>query len=141
MPWPPGRYATSQAADAGRVRGADTGSRVPALPTIPCAMRTLSGGSTTMTVASGLAQAPSGRAAEGFMHAFVMSGLDQVGFMQKPIPRPGPLDAIVRTTRALICTSDAHTVHGAIGPRENLVLGHEAVGIVQEIGSEVRHVK
>src|SRR5438445_4672841 len=94
-----------------------------------------------MTIATELAQAPSGRAAEGVMHAFVMGGLDQVGFMQKPIPRPGPLDAIVRTTRALICTSDAHTVHGAIGPRENLVLGHEAVGIVQEIGSEVRHFK
>src|SRR5438128_9360818 len=94
-----------------------------------------------MTVAAGLAQAPSGRAAEGLMHAFVMSGLEHVGFIQKPIPRPGPLDAIVRTTRALICTSDAHTVHGAIGPRENLVLGHEAVGVVQEIGSEVRQFK
>src|SRR6266702_3179339 len=94
-----------------------------------------------MTVATGLAQAPSGRSAEGLMHAFVMSGLEQVGFIQKPIPRPGPLDAIIRTTRALICTSDAHTVHGAIGPRENLILGHEAVGIVQEIGSEVRHFK
>src|SRR5438128_12034961 len=94
-----------------------------------------------MSVTTGPAHAPSCQAAEGFMHAFVMSGLDQVGFMQKPIPRPGALDAIVRTTRALICTSDAHTVHGAIGPRENLVLGHEAVGIVQEIGSEVRHFK
>src|SRR5437588_3611846 len=91
-----------------------------------------------MTIATELAQAPSGRAAEGVMHAFVMGGLEQVGFMQKPIPRPGPLDAIVRTTRALICTSDAHTVHGAIGPRENLTLGHEAVGIVHETGSEVK---
>src|SRR3989449_1730438 len=91
-----------------------------------------------MTIATELAQAPSGLAAEGVMHAFVMGGLEQVGFLQKPIPRPGPLDAIVRTTRALICTSDAHTVHGAIGPRENLTLGHEAVGIVQEVGSEVR---
>jgi threonine dehydrogenase-like Zn-dependent dehydrogenase len=94
-----------------------------------------------MTVATGLAQAPSGRAAEGLMHAFVMSGLEHVGFIQKPIPRPGPLDAIIRTTRALICTSDAHTVHGAIGPRENLILGHEAVGIVHEVGSEVRQFK
>ena len=94
-----------------------------------------------MTVAAGLTQAPSGRAAEGMMHAFVMSGLENVGFMQKPIPRPGPLDAIIRTTRALICTSDAHTVHGAIGPRDSLTLGHEAVGIVQEVGSHVRQFK
>jgi threonine dehydrogenase-like Zn-dependent dehydrogenase len=75
------------------------------------------------------------------MKAFVMTALDGVGFMDKPIPRPGPYDAVVKTTRALICTSDAHTVHGAIGPRENLTLGHEAVGVVFEIGSEVKDFK
>ncbi len=75
------------------------------------------------------------------MKAFVMKGLDRVGFAEKPVPQPGPNDAIVRTTRALICTSDAHTVHGAIGPRENLTLGHEAVGIVHQVGSEVRRFK
>src|SRR5205807_8531107 len=94
-----------------------------------------------MTVITPLAKAPTGRAATGMMHAFVMGGLEEVGFMDKPIPRPGPLDAIIRTTRALICTSDAHTVHGAIGPRENLTLGHEAVGIVHEVGGEVRDFK
>ena len=75
------------------------------------------------------------------MKAFVMKALDAVGFMDKPIPKPGPCDAIVKTTRALICTSDSHTVHGAIGPRENLTLGHEAVGLVHEVGSEVRLFK
>jgi len=34
------------------------------------------------------------------MKAFVMKGIGQVGFMEKPIPEPGPNDAIVRTTRA-----------------------------------------
>lgn len=77
----------------------------------------------------------------GTMKAFVMNGLDQVAFTEKPIPRPGPTDAVVKTTRALICTSDGHTVHGAIGPRENLTLGHEAVGIVSEVGSEVKNFK
>src|SRR5580658_5330664 len=75
------------------------------------------------------------------MKAFVMKGLDHVGFADKPIPRPGPNDAIVKTTNALICTSDSHTVHGAIGPRHNLTLGHEAVGIVHEVGSEVKLFK
>lgn len=70
-----------------------------------------------------------------------MRSLEHVGFSEKPIPHPGPNDAIVKTTRALICTSDAHTVHGAIGPREDLTLGHEAVGIVEEIGSEVKDFK
>lgn len=75
------------------------------------------------------------------MRAFVMTSLDRVGFADKPIPEPGPNDAIIKTTRALICTSDAHTVHGAIGPRENLTLGHEAVGVVYAVGSEVRLFK
>jgi len=72
------------------------------------------------------------------MKAFVMREIGRVGFMDKPIPRPGPNDAIVQTTRALICTSDSHTVSGSIGPRENLTLGHEAVGIVHDVGSEVK---
>ncbi len=75
------------------------------------------------------------------MKAFVMRGLERVGFSEKPVPQAGPNDAIIRTTRALICTSDAHTVHGAIGPREDLTLGHEAVGIVHQVGSEVRRFK
>lgn len=77
----------------------------------------------------------------GTMRAFVMKSLDAVGFMDKPIPSPGPTDAVVRTTAALICTSDGHTVHGAIGPRDNLTLGHEAVGIVHAVGSEVQLFK
>jgi isopropanol dehydrogenase (NADP+) len=75
------------------------------------------------------------------MKAFVMKTIGQVGFMEKPIPHPGPNDAIVKTTKALICTSDSHTVGGAVGPRENLTLGHEAVGIVHEVGSNVKLFK
>lgn len=75
------------------------------------------------------------------MKAFVMKAIGQVGFMEKPMPEPGPDDAIVKTTRALICTSDSHTVGGAIGPRENLTLGHEAVGIVHAVGSNVKLFK
>jgi isopropanol dehydrogenase (NADP+) len=71
------------------------------------------------------------------MKAFVMKEIGQVGFMDKPMPKPGPDDAIVRTTKALICTSDSHTVAGGIGQRHNLTLGHEAVGVVHEVGSEV----
>ncbi|POX58191.1 alcohol dehydrogenase [Streptomyces sp. Ru62] len=72
------------------------------------------------------------------MKAFVMKEIGRVGFMEKPVPEPGPGDAVVRTARALICTSDSHTVHGGIGPRENLTLGHEAVGTVHAVGSEVK---
>ncbi|MFC9911362.1 NAD(P)-dependent alcohol dehydrogenase [Streptomyces sp. NPDC127197] len=72
------------------------------------------------------------------MKAFVMKEIGRVGFMEKPVPQPDPGDAVVQTTRALICTSDSHTVQGGIGPRENLTLGHEAVGIVHAVGGEVK---
>jgi threonine dehydrogenase-like Zn-dependent dehydrogenase len=76
------------------------------------------------------------------MKAFVMKSIGKVGFMDKPmLADPGPNDAIVKTTRALVCTSDTHTVAGAIGDRKDLTLGHEAVGVVYKLGSEVKGVK
>ncbi len=68
------------------------------------------------------------------MKAFVMHAIGKVGMIEKPIPRPGPIDAIVRTTAAMICTSDTHTVAGAIGDRHGLTLGHEAVDVIHELG-------
>lgn len=75
------------------------------------------------------------------MKTFVMEEIGRVGFMEKPVPEPGPNGAVIKTTKALVCTSDTHTVHGAIGERENLTLGHEAVGIVAKLGSEVKSVQ
>ena len=72
------------------------------------------------------------------MRAFVMSRIGEVRVTDKPVPVPGPNDAVVRTTAALICTSDTHTVAGAIGERTNMTLGHEAVGVVEAVGAAVR---
>lgn len=71
------------------------------------------------------------------MTTFVMRRIGDVGVMEKPIPEAGPNDAIVKTTAALVCTSDVHTVSGAIGERTNLTLGHEAVGVIHRVGSAV----
>ncbi|MFP3853752.1 MAG: NAD(P)-dependent alcohol dehydrogenase [Anaerolineales bacterium] len=71
------------------------------------------------------------------MKAFVMKSIGEIGFMEKPIPEPGHNEAVIKATHALVCTSDVHTVHGAIGERENLTLGHEAVGRVHKLGSEI----
>lgn len=73
------------------------------------------------------------------MNTFVMKKIGEVGMMEKPVPEdPGPNGAIIKTTKALVCTSDTHTVKGGIGERENLTLGHEAVGIIEKLGSEVK---
>ena len=68
------------------------------------------------------------------MTCFVMHGIGKVGMMDKPVPRAGPGAAVVRTTAALVCTSDTHTVAGAIGDRRGLTLGHEAGGVIHELG-------
>jgi threonine dehydrogenase-like Zn-dependent dehydrogenase len=74
----------------------------------------------------------------GSMKAFVMHAPGKVGLAEKRIPEIGPDDVLIRTTAALICTSDVHTVGGAIGDRRNLTLGHEAVGRIEKLGSAVR---
>jgi threonine dehydrogenase-like Zn-dependent dehydrogenase len=71
------------------------------------------------------------------MQAFVMHQIGETGFVEKDRPEPGPTDAILRPTKGLVCTSDVHTVHGAIGERDDITLGHEVVGVVDEVGSEV----
>lgn len=75
------------------------------------------------------------------MKAFVMKEIGSVGFMEKPIPEAGPYDAIIKTSAALVCTSDSHTVRGAIGQRKDITLGHEAVGTVYKVGSHVKLFK
>ncbi|MBW6423741.1 NAD(P)-dependent alcohol dehydrogenase [Rhizobium sp. XQZ8] len=58
---------------------------------------------------------------------------------------PGPGDVKIAIDTVGVCGSDVHYyTHGAIGPyvlREPMVLGHEAAGIVVEIGSEVKNLK
>jgi threonine dehydrogenase-like Zn-dependent dehydrogenase len=71
-----------------------------------------------------------------------MLGIGKTGWIEKEVPRCGPLDAIVRPIAIAPCTSDIHTVYeGAIGDRANLVLGHEGVGEVVEVGNLVKDFK
>ena len=71
------------------------------------------------------------------MSAFVINKVGETAVVQKPIPEPGPEEAVVRTTAALICTSDVHTVKGALPVEPGRTLGHESVGVVHELGSAV----
>src|SRR3954463_2713919 len=53
-----------------------------------------------------------------------------------------PTDAIIRVTSSGICGSDLH-LYEVLGPYidEGDILGHEPMGIVEEVGSEVTHIK
>jgi S-(hydroxymethyl)glutathione dehydrogenase / alcohol dehydrogenase len=50
-------------------------------------------------------------------------------------------DVIVRITSTAICGSDLHLYQGNMPMRHGYVIGHEPMGIVEEVGSEVTHVK
>lgn len=59
-----------------------------------------------------------------------------------PDPRiEHPRDAIVRVTLAAICGSDLHIYNGVIPQPRPMVLGHEFMGVVEEVGPEVRNLK
>lgn len=76
------------------------------------------------------------------MKGFAMLGIDKTGWIEKERPAFGPLDALVRPIAVSPCTSDVHTVwEGAIGDRNDMILGHEAVGVVEEVGELVRDFK
>ncbi|OSQ54992.1 sulfurtransferase [Marivita cryptomonadis] len=59
--------------------------------------------------------------------------------------RLGPGDVRIEVDTVGVCGSDVHYyTHGKIGPfvvREPMVLGHEAAGVVSEVGADVRHLK
>src|SRR2546421_628248 len=53
-----------------------------------------------------------------------------------------PTDAVVRLTASAICGTDLHMVRGTMpGMVPGTVLGHEGVGVVEEVGPEVRNVR
>ena len=59
--------------------------------------------------------------------------------LDKPVPELlEPTDAIVKVTLGSICTSDLHIKHGSV-PRavHGITIGHELVGIVQQVGESV----
>jgi threonine dehydrogenase-like Zn-dependent dehydrogenase len=76
------------------------------------------------------------------MKGFAMLRIGEVGWIEKEKPSPGPYDAIIKPLAVAPCTSDIHTVfEGGIGERHNMILGHEAVGEVVEVGEKVEDFK
>ncbi|MBE6573183.1 MAG: NAD(P)-dependent alcohol dehydrogenase [Ruminococcaceae bacterium] len=73
------------------------------------------------------------------MKGFAMKRIGETGWIEKEKPKCGPLDALVRPIAISPCSSDVHTVwKGALGNRHDMILGHEAVGEVIEVGEYVR---
>ncbi|MGX1126096.1 threonine dehydrogenase-like Zn-dependent dehydrogenase [Pseudomonas sp. HLS-6 TE3448] len=56
---------------------------------------------------------------------------------EKPIPEIGPLDALLRITTTTICGTDVHILRGEYPVAKGLTIGHEPVGVIEKLGSQV----
>src|ERR687886_2750213 len=52
-----------------------------------------------------------------------------------------PTDALIRVTRACICGSDLHPYHQMERTESGTRMGHEAIGVVEDVGSQVTKIK
>lgn len=76
------------------------------------------------------------------MRGFAMKKIGETGWVEKEVPKCGPLDAICRPLALAPCTSNIHTVYeGAVGERTDMILGHEAVGEIVQVGELVKDFK
>ena len=77
------------------------------------------------------------------MLAYTYRGKNDFALIEKDKPVIlDPKDAIVKVTMASICSSDIHIKHGAVHKAvPGITVGHEMVGIVESVGSQVTNVK
>jgi alcohol dehydrogenase len=71
------------------------------------------------------------------MKALVFRGPNDIAIEQVPIPIAGYGEAVIRITLTTICGTDLHILKGEYPVRRGLVLGHEPVGIIHQIGAGV----
>jgi alcohol dehydrogenase len=71
------------------------------------------------------------------MPALVFRGPNQIAIERVPIPKPGVGEAVIRITLTTICGTDVHILKGEYKVRPGLVIGHEPVGVIHELGEGV----
>ena len=70
------------------------------------------------------------------MKAAVYTGVETIEFQDRPIPKAGPGEVVVKIKYCGICGTDVHIYYEGILP-PGIVLGHENVGTVAEVGEGV----
>jgi threonine dehydrogenase-like Zn-dependent dehydrogenase len=68
------------------------------------------------------------------MKAVVFKGKDRLAIEEVPTPKPGAGEAVIKITTTKICGTDVHIVRGEYPVRPGLILGHEPVGVIAELG-------
>ncbi len=77
---------------------------------------------------------PKKRAAPSTMKALVFRGPNQIGIEKVSIPKPAPGEAVIRVTLTTICGTDLHILKGEYPVKAGLIIGHEPVGVIHELG-------
>src|SRR5215211_416269 len=68
------------------------------------------------------------------MKAVVFRGVDRIAVEEVPKPTPRAGEAVIRITATTICGTDVHIVRGEYPVKSGLILGHEPVGVFDELG-------
>ena len=71
------------------------------------------------------------------MKANVFHGKDDIRVEEVPRPRPGIGEAVIRVTLTTICGTDLHILRGEYPVKPGLVIGHEPVGVIDQLGEGV----
>ena len=69
------------------------------------------------------------------MKAVVFKGKDRIAVEEVPLPRPRAGEAVIKITTTTICGTDVHIVRGEYPVKPGLILGHEPVGVIAELGA------
>ena len=77
------------------------------------------------------------RSRRGTMRAAVFQGNGRIVLEEKPIPKVGPRDALLRVTTTTICGTDVHILKGEYPVARGLTVGHEPVGVIAQLGEAV----
>jgi threonine dehydrogenase-like Zn-dependent dehydrogenase len=77
------------------------------------------------------------------MKAVVFHGVGDIRLESVRDPKiKEPADALIRITASAICGTDLHFIRGTVsGLKSGSILGHEAVGVIEEVGKDVRNFK
>ncbi|HEY8650136.1 MAG TPA: alcohol dehydrogenase catalytic domain-containing protein [Chthoniobacterales bacterium] len=75
------------------------------------------------------------------MRATVFHGAKDIRVEEVPRPHAGVGEAVIRITLTTICGTDLHIVRGEYPVRPGLVIGHEPVGVIEELGEGVAGYK
>lgn len=75
------------------------------------------------------------------MKGYAALGIGKHGWIEKEKPVAGSMDAVLRPVAVAICSSDTHAMHGGAGELKNVILGHESVAEIVEVGNLVRDFK